>query len=232
MLALRREESLVSLVGAKINAESSKHMNKNLEQTKLDLKADLKHLYAPPTREVVVVDVPALNFLMLDGQGDPNTAQEYKDAVETVYTVAYTTKFLLKKAAAIDYPVMPLEGLWWTDVAGGRDAPREHWRWTLMLMQPECVTGEWFATACQQAQRKKNLPALEKLRLERFHEGKAAQIMHIGPFANEGATLEKIEQFFLAQGYTFRGKHHEIYLSDWRRTAPEKLRTVLRHPIL
>lgn len=201
------------------------------EQTKLDLKTDLKPFYTPSAREVSVVEVPAMNFLMLDGKGDPNTAQEYQDAIEALYTVAYTTKFLFKKKAAIDYPVMPLEGLWWTDVEGGRDAPREHWQWTLMIMQPDCVTGEWFAESCQQARLKKKLPSLPKLRLERFHEGKAAQMLHIGPFANEGVTLARLDQFFREQEYAFRGKHHEIYLNDWRKTAPEKLRTVLRHPI-
>ncbi|GHO56830.1 GyrI-like domain-containing protein [Ktedonobacter robiniae] len=204
-------------------------MNRSIEPTKLDLKTDLKHFYTPPVQEVVVVEVPAMQFLMLDGKGDPNTAQEFKDAVEALYTVAYTTKFLLKKEAAIDYPIMPLEGLWWAD--GGKDAPREDWQWTAMMMQPDCVTEVWFTEACRQAQRKKNLRALEKVRLERFHEGTAAQIMHVGPFADEGPTLEKLDRFLEEQGYTFRGKHHEIYLNDLRRVAPNKMRTVIRHPL-
>ena len=203
-------------------------MNKSSELVKLDLKTDLKHLYTPPVKEVVVVEVPAMQFLMLDGKGDPNTAQEFKDVVEGLYTIAYTTKFMLKKEADIDYPVMPLEGLWWAD--GGRDAPREDWQWTMMIMQPDCVTEVWFAEGCRQAQRKKNLGALEKIRLERFHEGSAAQIMHIGPFADEGPTLAKLDHFFKEQRYTFRGKHHEIYLNDLRRVAPNKMRTVIRHP--
>jgi hypothetical protein len=203
-------------------------MSGSIEPTKLDLKTDLKHFYTPPVREVVIVEIPAMNFLMLDGKGDPNTAQEYKDAIEAMYTVAYITKFLLKKEAAIDYPVMPLEGLWWAD--GGRDAPRENWQWTTMIMQPDCVTNVWFAEACRQAQRKKNPRALEKIHLERFHEGTVAQIMHIGPFADEGLTIEKLDRFLEEHGYVFRGKHHEIYLSDLRRTAPGKMRTVIRHP--
>lgn len=202
-------------------------MNGSIEPTKLDLKTDLKHLYTPPVREVVIVGVPAMHFLMLDGKGDPN-AQEFKDAVETLYTVAYTTKFLLKKEAAIDYPVMPLEGLWWAD--GGREAPRESWQWTAMIMQPDCVTEGWLAEACRQAQRKKSLRALEKVRLEQFYEGTSAQIMHVGPFADEGPTLEKLDRFLEEHGYTFRGKHHEIYLNDLRRVAPNKMRTVIRHP--
>ncbi|MBO0796897.1 MAG: GyrI-like domain-containing protein [Ktedonobacteraceae bacterium] len=203
-------------------------MSRDIEPTRLDLKADLKPFYSPPAQEVVIADIPAMNFLMLDGKGDPNTAQEYKDAIEAIYTIAYTTKFLLKKEAAIDYPVMPLEGLWWAD--GGREAPRENWQWTMMIMQPNCVTDEWFAEAYRQAQRKKKLRALEKVRLERFHEGKVAQIMHIGPFADEGPTIEKLGRFLEEHGYAFRGKHHEIYLSDLRRTAPDKMHTVLRHP--
>jgi hypothetical protein len=203
-------------------------MSQRIEPARLDLKKDLKYLYAPSTREVTVVEVPAMQFLMLDGKGDPNTAREYQEAVEALYTLAYTAKFLLKKAEAIAYPVMPLEGLWWAD--GGREAPRESWQWTMMIMQPDCVTADWFAEALQQARRKKSLPALEKLRLERFHEGKAVQIMHLGPFADEGSTLEKLAHFMEEHGYAFHGKHHEIYLNDLRRTAPDKLRTVLRHP--
>jgi hypothetical protein len=203
-------------------------MNRSIEPTRLDLKTDLKHFYTPPVQEVVIVEIPAMQFLMLDGKGDPNTAQEYKDAIEALYTVAYTTRFLLKKEAAIDYPVMPLEGLWWAD--GGRDAPSENWQWTMMIMQPDCVTEEWFAEACRQAQRKKSPRALEKIRLEHFPEGTAAQIMHRGPFADEGPTIEKLHRFLEEQGYTFRGKHHEIYLNDLRRVAPNKMRTVIRQP--
>jgi hypothetical protein len=157
------------------------------ERTKLDLKKDLKHLYTPPAQEVVVVEVPSMNFLMLDGKGDSNTAPEFQDTVEALYSVAYTIKFLFKKEAAIEYAVMPLEGLWWAD--GGRNAPRESWQWTMMIMQPDCVTDVWFARALEQARQKKNLPARGKIRLESLHEGLSAQIMHIGPFATEGPTL-------------------------------------------
>jgi hypothetical protein len=196
---------------------------------KLDLKRELKQLYNVSARDVAVVEVPRMSFLMLDGMGDPNTAQAYKDAVEALYSVAYTIKFALKKAEGIDYAVMPLEGLWWAD--GGRDAPRDQWHWTMMIMQPECVTGAWFARGVAQAEQKKALPALNEIRFESFEEGLAAQVMHIGPFADEGPTLERLHSFIVEQGYSFRGKHHEIYLSDPRRTAPEKMRTILRQPI-
>lgn len=197
--------------------------------TKLDLKKQLKQWYTPPSQEVVTVEISAMNYLMLDGSGDPNTAQAYKDAVEALYSVAYALKFMLKKEAAIEYSVMPLEGLWWAD--GGRDAPRENWQWTMMIMQPDEVTDAWFTRAHDQVRQKKNPAALDKVRLESLHEGLAAQIMHVGPFANEGTTLAHIDQFIKEQGYTINGKHHEIYLNDLRRTAPEKMHTVLRHPI-
>src|ERR1700730_4402513 len=141
--------------------------------TKLDLKKELKQLYNPPAKEVVVVEVPSMNFLMLDGKGDPNTAQEYQDVVEALYSVAYTLKFMLKKDAAIEYAVMPLEGLWWAD--GGRNAPKESWQWTMMIMQPGHVTNVWFAKALEQVLQKKNLSALDKMRLESLHEGLSAQ---------------------------------------------------------
>ena len=204
-------------------------MSKEPEMVKQDFKKDLKHLYNPSAREVVVVEVPKMTFLMLDGMGDPNTAQEYKDAVEALYSVAYTIKFLLKKEAAFDYAVMPLEGLWWAE--GGRNASRENWYWTMMIMQPSIVTNEWFINALEQARRKKSLRALDKVRLDSLHEGTAIQIMHIGPFATEEQTLEKIERFCEEHNYTLQGKHHEIYLNDPRKTAPEKMRTVLRQPV-
>ncbi len=196
---------------------------------KQDFKKNLKHLYKPSAKEVSVVDVPPMIFLMLDGIGDPNTAQAYNDAVEALYSVAYTIKFLLKKEAAFDYAVMPLEGLWWAEE--GRNANREDWHWTMMIVQPDIVTDEWFGKGMEQAQQKKHLAALEKIRLESLHEGTTVQMMHIGPFATEEQTLEKMERFLTEQHYIFHGKHHEIYLSDPRKTAPEKLRTVLRHPV-
>jgi hypothetical protein len=204
--------------------------------TKVDLKKRLSHLYNPSATEVAVVEVPALQFLMIDGAGDPNTAQEYKEAIEALYGVAYTLKFLLKKEQGLDYPVMPLEGLWWTpDMREFSAEHKEHWLWTMMIMQPEEVTAAHFEQARAQVQRKKDSPALAKLRLEQFHEGLAAQIMHIGPYAAEAPTIARLHAFIREQGYAFDGtrqKHHEIYLSDPRRAAPEKMKTVLRQPIV
>jgi hypothetical protein len=199
--------------------------------TKIDLRAQLKWLYQPSAKEPREVAVPPLHFLMIDGEGDPNTAP-FAEAVAALYATAYTLKFMVRNGSqAIDYPVMPLEGLWWTT-----DGPpatldrRENWRWTAMIMQPEYVTPELVERARAEVFRKKGLSAVERVRFEPFDEGLAAQIMHRGPFADEPATLAKLHAFITGRGRRLRGKHHEIYLSDPLRTAPEKLKTVLRQP--
>ena len=202
---------------------------------KLDLRKQFKELYTPPSKNVVTVDVPKFNFLMIDGVGDPNTAQEYQDALAALYAVAYTLKFAIKKQEAIDYPVMALEGLWWVkDVETftfeqllGR---RDEWQWTMMIMQPDCVTRAHIKQAIAEMKRKKDLPALAKIRFESFREGKCAQVMHIGPYSAEQPNIERLHAFITENGHTLRGKHHEIYLGDPRRTKPEKLKTVLRQP--
>lgn len=198
---------------------------------KLDLKKSLKFLYQPSAKEVVQVEVPPMKYLMIDGQGDPNTSPEYAQAIEALFSVSYTVKFMVKKGAlAIDYGVMPLEGLWWADdmsVFTSNDKAR--WQWTMMIMQPDFVPDELILEAIRVA-RKKDLPALEQLRLERFTEGRCAQILHIGPFSEEGPTIARVHQF-IDERSVRRGKHHEIYLSDIRRAAPEKWRTVIRHPM-
>lgn len=200
---------------------------------KIDLKKDFKHLFNPPAKEVVIIDVPEMNFIMIDGKGDPNTGQEFKDAVEALYGLSYTLKFMLKKGElGIDYVVAPLEGLWWTDDM--REFSMENkgiWKWALMILQPEFVTKDLFDRAFEQYLKKKNLLALPKAKFERFHEGISAQVMHIGPYSTEGPTVEKLHGFIKENGYSFQGKHHEIYLGDPRRSAPEKLKTVLRQPV-
>jgi hypothetical protein len=202
------------------------------EVTKIDLRKELKQLYNPPAKEVALVEVPGMNFLMIDGSGNPNTSQEYKDALEALYNLSYTLKFLIKKEMAIDYPVMALEGLWWTNnmLEFSMDN-KDIWQWTSMIVQPEYVTAELVTRVCEELKKKKDLPALSKLRFERFHEGLSAQIMHLGPFAAEKPTIEKLYAFIKEHGYEFNGKHHEIYLSDPRRAAPEKFKTVLRQPV-
>jgi len=194
-----------------------------------DLKKEQKELYSPP-REPVLVDVPPMSFLMIDGQGDPNGV-EFMAAIEALYPVAFTLKFSLK-AEGLDFTVMPLEALWWADdpsaFLGGRTS---EWKWTAMIRQPDEVTAEQVVAAAEQATKKKDLPALANVRLDRLDEGRCAQVMHVGPYDAERPTIEKVFAFIAAQGLQPRGKHHEIYLSDPKRTAPEKLKTVIRQPV-
>ncbi|WP_339093963.1 GyrI-like domain-containing protein [Deinococcus sp. VB343] len=198
--------------------------------TKLDLKKEQRHLYAPRAGEIGVVDVPAMNFLMVDGAGDPNGNPAYVDAVTALFSVSYTLKFALK-CGGQDYAVMPLEGLWWADDWGaflGTD--RAGWRWTMMIRQPDFVTPEQVQEAVRVARQKKPLPALDGLRFESFAEGKAAQLLHIGPYSEEGPNIQRLHAFIEQRGQ-LSGKHHEIYLSDIRKAAPERWKTVLRQPM-
>lgn len=200
--------------------------------TKIDLKKDLKHLYQPSAKEVVQVDVPAFKFLMVDGEGDPNTSPEYAQAVETLFSVSYTTKFMVKKGAhQIDYAVMPLEGLWWADDMSAFVAnDKSKWKWTMMILQPDFVADEIIDAAIAEVKTKKKLPSIDRLRLEKFSEGLCAQILHIGPFSEEGSTIARIHEFIDTQA-SRTGKHHEIYLSDIRRADPKKWKTIIRQPM-
>ena len=201
--------------------------------SKIDYKKELKHLYRPSAKKVEAVDVPRMNFLMIDGKGDPNTSQEFKDAIGVLYPLSYTLKFMIKKGEiGVDYGVLPLEGLWWADdMSSFVDDRREHWQWTLMIMQPELVTEEMVQEANEQVLKKKNPVSLPLVRFESFEEGKVAQIIHIGPFSEERPTVEKVHTFIEERGSQRRGKHHEIYLSDIRRTAADNLRTIIRQPM-
>ncbi|UCE10617.1 MAG: GyrI-like domain-containing protein, partial [Candidatus Thorarchaeota archaeon] len=176
--------------------------------------------------------VPRMNFLMVDGKGDPNTAKEYADAIEALYSVSYTLKFKVKKLRLLDFVVMPLEGLWWLEGAREIDMTRkDDWSWTAMIMQPEVITKVHFEESIEEVREKRNPSSLSKVRLEDYHEGLSAQIMYIGPYSDEASTIERLHSFAEEEGYTLRGKHHEIYLGDPRRTAPEKLKTVIRQPV-
>ena len=200
---------------------------------KIDLKKELKHLYNPSAKEIGLVDVPQMNFVMIDGSGDPNTAKEYQEAIEALYAVSYALKFAVKKEQGMDYGVMPLEGLWWADDMSHFAASKDTWKWTAMIMQPKYVSPALYQTVLKQVEKKKVMPGLSKARFQSFAEGKASQIMYIGPFADEGPTIERIHAFIKQNGNTFDGlkqKHHEIYLGDPRKTAPEKLKTVIRQP--
>lgn len=198
---------------------------------KIDLKKDLKAFYAPKGTPQIV-DLPAMNFLMIDGEGDPNVAPAYVAAIEALYSVSYTLKFTIKRGASpIDYSVMPLEGLWWAkDMADFAKGNKSRWRWTAMILQPPFVTRAQVVEAMAVAEKKNPEGAVGQLRFESFKEGRAAQLMHIGPYSAEAPNIEKLHAFIEAQGGKLSGKHHEIYLSDPRRAAPEKLKTIIRQP--
>jgi len=198
---------------------------------KIDFKKDLKHLYQPSAKEVVLVEVPAMNFLMIDGQGDPNDTPSYQEAVEALFSVAYAVKFASRKTLAIDYGVLPLEGLWWADdMAAFAVGDKSKWKWTMMIMQPEFVNATMVRFTINDVKKKKKLPALAKLRFEPFAEGKCAQILHIGPFSAEGPTITRLHSFITVNG-KLSGKHHEIYLSDIRKADPAKWKTIIRQPL-
>ncbi len=201
--------------------------------SKVDFKKEYKVLFSPP-REFVLLEVPEMQFLMVDGHGDPNVAQEYQEAVEALYAVAYKIKFASKKQLGRDYVVPPLEGLWWAEDMGAFTTARDKskWDWTMMIMTPEWISQEMYADAVEQVRQGKHPAALEKVRLERYNEGLSVQIMHIGSYDDEGPTLMKMHNEFLPEnGYVENGMHHEIYLGDPRKIAPEKLKTVLRQPV-
>jgi hypothetical protein len=191
-----------------------------------DLRRELGELYRPG-RSPVLVDVPELQVLAVDGHGDPNIAQAYSDAVAALYAVSYAARFALKRAGVADYRVMPLEGLWSVpDMSTFTTADKAAWDWTMMIAQPEEVTSQVI-----EARAKRPGLALELLRLERFKEGRAAQVLHVGAYSAEGPTIARLHEFITMQDLQLTGRHHEIYLSDPRQAAPERLRTVLRQPV-
>lgn len=199
---------------------------------KVDLKRELKHLYRPSAKEVIQVEVPAFRFLMIDGEGDPNTSGKYAEAVQALFSVSYTAKFMLKKRTQeVDYAVMPLEGLWWSDdMSAFITNDRSKWRWTMMIMQPHFVPAAVIDESIAEVKRKKALPAAGELRLETFTEGTCAQVLHVGPFSEEGPTIQRVHDFIAGRS-VLTGKHHEIYLSDVRRADPRKWRTIIRQPM-
>jgi len=200
---------------------------------KFDVKRDWKHLYKPSAQAYSQIDVPPLDYIGVDGAGDPNRAIEYTQAVEALYAVAYKAKFLSKNELGRDYVVPPLEGLWWAeDMDSFARRDKSAWFWTMLILLPEWVTDTMLAEACSRAAKAKDLPALPGLRKRSLHEGLSVQIMHIGSYDDEGPVLEHLHTVYMPEhGLTFNGKHHEIYLSDPRRTVPEKLKTILRQPV-
>jgi hypothetical protein len=201
--------------------------------TKIDFKKEWKYLYQPSGKEFQLVDVPLMQFLMVDGHGDPNKALEYAEAVECLYAVAYKLKFFSKNEGK-DYVVPPLEGLWWAEDMDVFNAARDksQWDWTMMIMTPEWIGPDLYQRALDGARQKNDLPATNKLRLEPYQEGLSVQILHLGSYDDEGPLLHKLHAAWMPENrYDFNGKHHEIYLSDPRKVEPEKLKTILRQPI-
>lgn len=202
---------------------------------KLDLRKDLKNLYQPSSKNPVIIEVPRMKFIMIDGEGDPNDSVMFQNAVQVLYGLSYTIKFASKKELDIDYPVMALEGLWWGTPRGltrFTSDDKERWKWTLMIMQPDHITEPFFEDNREIFGKKKDdPPMLDFTRFENFEEGLVVQQLHMGPYSEEWKTVEPMHAWIEEQGYDLTGKHHEIYLGDPRRSAPDKLKTVLRHPV-
>lgn len=204
---------------------------------KIDLKKENKKLYKPSSKEVSIIDVPEMNYLMIDGEGDPNISQEYRNAIEALFSVSYKVKFIFVKETTQDYVVMPLEGLWWAEnMEDFSIEDKSNWKWTAMIRQPDLIMKNVVEKAIEEVEKKKKLPALSRIRFETLHEGLSAQIMHLGPYSEEEPTIEKLHNFVEEKGYEFNSsmpgeKHHEIYLNDTRRTKSEKLKTIIRQPI-
>jgi hypothetical protein len=198
---------------------------------KVDFKKDLKHLYNPPKGDFHVVAVPEMNFLMVSGTGDPNTSEDYQQAVEGLYTISYGIKFAFK-SQGLDHVVPPLEGLWWMENMNDFTlANKASWEWTMMIMQPEWVTAEAVEKVVHDAMKKKKLTTLRKIQFAPYHEGLSVQILYTGAYENEAPTIAEMHRYIKSHGYQTNGKHHEIYLGDPRKVSPEKMQTILRQPI-
>ena len=208
----------------------------------LDLKKEFKHLYQPSAKKIEIVQVPKLQFAMIDGSiekgYEPGTSPAFREAMMALYGLSYTLKFTskLRKKNPIDYPVMALEGLWWVEDGHFDITIKDNWSYTVMMLQPEHISEKMFEEARGQVRKKRGeSPALSKARLEYFEEGLCVQVMHIGPYDTEPVTVERMRAFAQENGYRDRvglgGKHHEIYLGDPRKADPTKLKTVLRHPV-
>ncbi|HEY8453418.1 MAG: GyrI-like domain-containing protein [Micromonosporaceae bacterium] len=200
---------------------------------KYDIKVAYRELYAPRGRDFHVVEVPPLTYLAVDGSGDPNTSPEYAAAVEALYTLAYTVKARSRTRLGRDFVVAPLEGLWRAeDMSAFVRRDKASWQWTMLIALPDWVGGDEVDAARAEALRKKHLPALDRVTIRTLTEGTSVQILHIGPYDDEGPTIERLHRTYLPEHRLVpNGDHHEIYLSDPRRTAPAKLRTILRQPV-
>ena len=203
----------------------------------LDMKKTLKHLFTPSTKQVGIVEIPPMSYLMIDGEGNPNTSEQYVEAVQALYNMAYAIRAICKEAGDV-FTVMPLEGLWM--VKGMEGVPedfqltptdKDNFVWTMMILQPDFVTADIVEQARENVSKKKPAPPrLAEVYFEIYHEGDAAQLMHIGPYADEGPNIARIHQYIADNGWKLSKKHHEIYISDPRKVAPEKMKTIIRQP--
>jgi len=199
---------------------------------KIDLKKVHKELYSVRKNLIVFIDVPQLNYLCITGKGNPETSPEYQQKIEALFGLAYPLKFMIKAQGNYDFTVMPLEGFWWAeDMTAFPENRRDEWIWKLLIALPEEISEEDVSCALKQVKQKKENPFLDHIKLETIEEGKCAQVMHIGPFEEEPATIEKLHTHIKESGYELRGKHHEIYLSDIRRTAPQNWKTIIRQGV-
>ena len=199
---------------------------------KIDYKKELKALYAASARNPSIVTVEPMQYLMIDGSGNPNNSIEFQNAVAALFSVSYTLKFMIKNISGVNFGVMPLEGLWWCDDMNHFNIDnKDNWKWTLMILQPKYVTAELLTDATAKVSQDKALPALDSIRFGIYHEGLAAQVLHVGPFSEEGPTVANLHSFINEHGYQIRGNHHEIYLSDVRRGDTKKWKTIIRQPI-
>jgi len=190
----------------------------------------MKEFYNPPAGEAILVELPPLKYVMVDGNGEPG-GESFQQAMSALYNIAYTMKFRSKRLLKKDYDMMAPEGLWWMKGKKIDMTRRDKWLWTLMILVPDFVTPKMFSEAVAEVRSKKNPPGLDRARLETLEEGTCVQIMHIGPYATEPESIAKMDTYAKEHGYKMVGKHHEIYLGDPRRAAPSKLKTVLRHPV-
>ena len=199
---------------------------------KVDLLKELKDLYKASVQGVTFLEIPKMKYLMIDGKGDPNANPVYKDSVQALYSLAYAVKFFIKKSQqAIDFKVMTLEGLWWVnDMNQFSIEKKDDWKWTMMILQPDLITDQLVDAMRNQVIEKKGLPHVNKVRFETYSEGLCAQILHFGSYSTEGANIAKLHNAIAEKGYKRVGKHHEIYLNTPLKTAPDKLRTIIRQP--
>lgn len=199
----------------------------------IDLKKVYRDLYSARAGKPALVEVPPLAYLMIDGAGDPNTSSEYVEAVGAIYPIAYAVRAAIKKATGDAYTVMPMQGLWWADDMDRFSPDRKgDWKWTMMIAVPDLATRVLADTAIAETTAKKGLAAGNRVRFELFDEGRSAQVMHIGPYSAEAPTIAMLHAYIIDQGMSLRGLHHEIYLGDPRKTAPDKLKTIIRQPVV